>query len=261
MSARLLAVEHLSKTYDDPGQHVRALHDVTFAVREGEFVSLLGPSGSGKSTLLRIAAGLIQPDAGGMHFAGEVIVAPRPEIALVFQSAPLMPWRTVRENLLLPLEIRGQVGAVGRARVEEMLALMGLVEFADAWPRQLSGGMAQRVALARTLMLRPRLLLLDEPFGALDALTRERLNMELLRLQQQNGLTVLMVTHNIAEAVLLSHRVLVLSHRPGTLVADLPIDLPTPRTLAMTGEAHFAELTLQVRNRIGESIPGLVATV
>lgn len=249
----MLTVAHLSKTFDDPTQRVRALHDVSFTVREGEFVCLLGPSGSGKSTLLRIAAGLTAADSGEMRFDGEPIVAPRPEIALVFQSAPLMPWRTVRENLLLPLEVKGTLDAGGMDRADALLALTGLSEFANAWPRQLSGGMAQRVALARTLMLRPRLLLLDEPFGALDALTRERLNLELLRLQAENELTVLMVTHNIGEAVLLSDRILVLSHRPGTLVADLAIDLPRPRTLQQTGTAHFAELTLRVRNQIGES--------
>jgi len=252
MTIALLSVERVSKTFTDPGQRLHALRDVSFHVNEREFVSLLGPSGSGKSTLLRIAAGLIEADGGEMRFDGEVITMPRPEIALAFQSAPLMPWRTVRENLRLPLEVQGTPTAGGERRVDELLALVGLGEFADAWPRQLSGGMAQRVALARTLMLHPRLLLMDEPFGALDALTRERLNMELLRLQQQQGLTVLMVTHNIAEAVLLSDRILVLSHRPGTVVANLPIDLPRPRTLEQTGSAHFAELTLQVRKQIGE---------
>lgn len=252
MSTPLLSVERISKTFSDPGRRLHALNRVTFTVDEGEFVSLLGPSGSGKSTLLRIAAGLIASDGGEMRLDGTAIAEPRPEIALAFQSAPLMPWRTVRENLRLPLEVKGTASADGEARVDELLALVGLGEFADAWPRQLSGGMAQRVALARTLILRPRLLLMDEPFGALDALTRERLNMELLRLQQQNGLTVLMVTHNIAEAVLLSDRILILSHRPGTLLADIPIDLPRPRSLEQTGSAHFAELTLLVRNQIGD---------
>jgi NitT/TauT family transport system ATP-binding protein len=252
MTVPLLSVERVSMTFTDPGQRLHALHEVTFAVQESEFVSLLGPSGSGKSTLLRIAAGLIKPDSGEMRFAGEPVVQPRPEIALAFQSAPLMPWRTVRENLRLPLEVKGALTAEAEKRVDDLLSLVGLSDFADTWPRQLSGGMAQRVALARTLILRPRLLLMDEPFGALDALTRERLNMELLRLQQQHGLTVLMVTHNIAEAVLLSDRILILSHRPGTLVADLPIDLPRPRSLAQTGTAEFAALTLRVRNQIGD---------
>lgn len=246
----ILRVENLSKSFDDPSQRVRALHNLTFSIEEGEFVCLLGPSGSGKSTLLRMIAGLVQADSGEMYLRDEAIAQPRREIALVFQTPTLMPWRTVLENVLLPAQVQGGVDDAAASRAHDLLALMGLSEFAGALPRQLSGGMAQRAALARTLMLDPQVLLLDEPFGALDAMTRERLNLELLRLHEEEGRTMLMVTHDIAEAVLLADRVLLLSHRPGTLVADLRIPLARPRTLEMTGTAEFAALTLEVRKRL-----------
>lgn len=245
--SEILSVEHLSKSFDDPSQRVRALHDLSFSIAQGEFVCLLGPSGSGKSTLLRMLAGLVEPDDGVMQLRDEPIVQPRREIALVFQSPTLMPWRTVLENVLLPAQVQGGVDTAAATRAYDLLNLMGLSDFAGAWPRQLSGGMAQRAALARTLMLDPEVLLLDEPFGALDAMTRERLNLELLRLHEQEGRTMLMVTHDIAEAVLLADRVLLLSHRPGTLVADVSIPLPRPRTVELTGAPEFAALTLEVR--------------
>lgn len=257
-AAAILRVEQVSKSYDAANARVRALAAVSFQVRAGEFVCLLGPSGSGKSTLLRIIAGLIPADHGRVLFEGSVVSEPRREIGFVFQRTNLMPWRTVLENVLLPLQLGGPVGEEERRHAAAILDLVGLHGFHHAYPRQLSGGMSQRVVLARTLIHEPRLLLLDEPFGALDALTRERLNLELLRVLQSNQRTAVMVTHSIPEAVFLADRVLLLSQRPGQLVADVPIPLPRPRTLAQTGTELFARLTLEVRRSIGEleSEPG-----
>ena len=251
-AAPVLRVEQVSKSYDAANARVRALTNVSFQAQAGDFVCLLGPSGSGKSTLLRIIAGLIRPDHGRVLFEGSTIEEPRREIGFVFQSTNLMPWRTVLDNVLLPLQLAGRTGEAERRRAAEMLDLVGLHGFHHAFPRQLSGGMSQRVVLARTLIHEPRLLLLDEPFGALDALTRERLNLELLRVLHQHRRTAVMVTHSIPEAVFLADRVLVLSQRPGRLIADVPIALPRPRTLSQTGTELFARLTLEVRRTIGE---------
>ncbi len=246
----LLVVDGISKAFDG-SQRVRALQRVSFAVARGEIVCLVGPSGSGKSTLLRIIAGLTQPDTGSIRLDGEAITGPHPTVGMVFQRTNLMPWRTVLENVLLPVEVAQ--GKVPEARRDEALAtlqLVGLAEFAHAYPKQLSGGMAQRAVLARTLLQAPQLLLLDEPFGALDALTRERMNSELLRLQAVQRQTVLMVTHSINEAVFLADRVLVLSARPGKLVGEIAVDLPRPRELAVMGTSQYAELTQRVRSYI-----------
>lgn len=257
--APLLTVEEITRSYDAQNAAVRALGGVSFQIERGAFVCLLGPSGSGKSTLLRIVAGLLAPDSGRVLFGGAPLTEPHVDIGFVFQSTNLMPWRTVIENVLLPLEVAGLPAVQRPAATDRAVALldrMGLQGFYHAWPHQLSGGMSQRVVLARTLIHEPRLLLLDEPFGALDALTRERLNLELLRIHQQGehvgGRTVLMVTHSIPEAVFLADRVLILTERPGRLAADIAIDLPRPRTLAMTGSEHFARLTLDIRRSIAE---------
>jgi NitT/TauT family transport system ATP-binding protein len=230
------------------------LQSITCTVNEGELVALLGPSGSGKSTLLRIMAGLLPSDEGQVWFQGEALTEPHAEIGFVFQKTNLMPWRTVIQNVLLPVEVQqGHLEPSDRRAATHLLALVGLTGFEHVYPSQLSGGMSQRVALARALLQRPRLLLMDEPFGALDALTRERLNFELLRLHATEARTIVLVTHDIAEAVLLADRVLVLSERPGRLVADLAIDLPRPRQIAHLATPRFAELVLSVRRWLGES--------
>jgi NitT/TauT family transport system ATP-binding protein len=248
----LLTVEQVSKTFPGKVRAVPALQSVTFQVTAGEFVCLLGPSGSGKSTLLRIVGGLLAADSGHVTFQGRPLSEPQREIGFVFQSTNLMPWRTALDNVLLPQEVQqGSVDAAMRKAAMDLLALVGLQGFEHAYPQTLSGGMRQRVVLARTLLQRPQLLLMDEPFGALDALTRERLNLELLRIHQQERMTVLMVTHSIAEAVLLADRVLVMSERPGRLVADVAVSLPRPRQLEMTATAEFGRLTLAIRRWIG----------
>jgi NitT/TauT family transport system ATP-binding protein len=250
-SQPLLIVENVSKTFTDGPQPLAVLQPVSFRVADGEFVCLLGPSGSGKSTLLRIIGGLVAAHGGKLWFDGEPLTEPRPDIGFVFQKTNLMPWRTVLENVLLPLEIQQKkVSEQDRAQALDLLELMGLRGFEQAYPRQLSGGMNQRVVLARTLIHKPRLLLMDEPFGQLDALTRERLNLELLRLQAVQNKTVLMVTHSINEAVFLADRVLVMSDRPGRIVAQVVIDLPRPRDLGMLGTPQFAALAAEVRGHI-----------
>jgi NitT/TauT family transport system ATP-binding protein len=248
----LLQVDAIHKTFRDNKRALTVLDPISFTVADGEFVCLLGPSGSGKSTLLRIIGGLLPPDGGTLHFDGQPLSAPRPDIGFVFQKTNLMPWRSVLDNILLPLEIQQKgVTDADRTRAHELLMLMGLEGFEHAWPRELSGGMNQRVVLARTLIHNPRLLLMDEPFGQLDALTRERLNLELLRLQALQRKTILMVTHSINEAVFLADRVLIMSERPGRLTAAVPINLPRPRDLSLLATPQFTALAAQVRHQIG----------
>jgi NitT/TauT family transport system ATP-binding protein len=257
MTGSLLVLDSVSKAFVDGPRPVQALEPVSFSVDDGEFVCLLGPSGSGKSTLLRMVGGLLAPDSGKIWLDGAPVTGPRPEIGFVFQKTNLMPWRTVLQNVLLPVEIQQRkVTDADRQQAHALLELMGLTGFDDAYPRQLSGGMNQRVVLARALMQNPRLLLMDEPFGQLDALTRERLNLELLRLHSLQAKTILMVTHSINEAVFLADRVLVLSERPGRLVAQFPIDLARPRSVAMLATEHFGRLTARVRSAISEVVNG-----
>jgi NitT/TauT family transport system ATP-binding protein len=249
----VFVADNISKEFADGHRPIQALLPVSFHVQASEVVCLVGPSGSGKSTLLRIMGGLIEPDSGAMWFDGQLHRAPNTAIGFVFQKTNLMPWRTVLQNVLLPIEIQqGKVTDNDRSSAEVMIATMGLKDFEHAYPRQLSGGMNQRVVLARTLLQKPRLLLMDEPFGQLDALTRERLNLELLRVQTAERVTIFMVTHSITEAVLLADRVFVLSERPGRLIAQVPVQLPRPRTLAMTSTPAFGEIAMQVRALIGE---------
>ncbi|HRW50052.1 MAG TPA: ABC transporter ATP-binding protein [Caldilinea sp.] len=252
--APLFVAEGISKRFADGPRPIQALQPVSFRLAEGEFVCLVGPSGSGKSTLLRIMGGLVPADSGAMWFAGAPHNAPDTQIGFVFQKTNLMPWRTVLQNTLLPTEIQQKKVTKGdQQRAVALLDTMGLADFEHAYPRQLSGGMNQRVVLARALMQQPRLLLMDEPFGQLDALTRERLNLELLRLFAEQRFTVFMVTHSITEAVLLADRVFVLSERPGRLIAQIAVPLPRPRRLDMINTATFGEIAMQVRANIGEA--------
>ena len=250
----LFVAEGISKRFADGPRPIQALQPVSFRLAEGEFVCLVGPSGSGKSTLLRIMGGLVPADGGAMWFAGAPHNAPDTQIGFVFQKTNLMPWRTVLQNTPLPTEIQQKKVTKGdQQRAVALLDTMGLADFEHAYPRQLSGGMNQRVVLARALMQQPRLLLMDEPFGQLDALTRERLNLELLRLFAEQRFTVFMVTHSITEAVLLADRVFVLSERPGRLIAQIGVPLPRPRRLDMINTATFGEIAMQVRANIGEA--------
>ncbi len=247
----VLEANGVRMTFYDPGRAgILALDEMSVLVAEGEFLAIVGPSGCGKSTLLRLLSGLLRPIAGQVSFRGRPLTAPRREIGLVFQRANLMPWRTVLSNILLPLEVAGVAQAEMLERAQALVALVGLEGFADAFPHQLSGGMQQRVALARALVHEPSVLLLDEPFGSLDALTRERMNAELLRIWALNRPTVVMVTHSIPEATLLADRVLVMTPRPGQVRAEFPVALPRPRQMALTLEPEFLRLTRAIRAEI-----------
>jgi NitT/TauT family transport system ATP-binding protein len=212
-----------------------------------EIVAIVGPNGSGKSTLLRILGGLLPPTSGRVEVAGRQVLGPDPRVGFVFQEPRLLPWRSARDNVALPLELVGQPPSERRTRADELLALVGITGFPDARPAQLSGGMRQRVALARALALDPAVLLMDEPFSALDALTRERLNVEVLRLWERTRTTTIVVTHSIPEAVFLADRVLVLSPRPAHVAAEIPIELPAPRSLGTLGSPAFAAYAAEVR--------------
>ncbi len=242
----ILSVHDLSITFPDSNGGLHALRDVSFEVCPQEFICVLGPSGSGKSTLLRVLAGLLTPTRGQVDFAD----GGKPRIGMVFQQSNLMPWRTAIANITLPLEVQGIKAEEAQARAQEMIELVGLQGFEQSWPRDLSGGMAQRVAIGRALIHDPDLLLLDEPFGSLDALTRERMWTELSRIWQKQRKTVVMVTHSISESLFLADRVLVLSQRPGTLKLDLKVDLPRPREDDIRYTAHFGKLAHKLREAI-----------
>ena len=243
----VLTVRELSAVFPDNNGGLRALDRVSFEICPREFVCVLGPSGSGKSTLLRILAGLLPPTHGNVVFLN----GQQPKIGMVFQQANLMPWRTVIQNLTLPLELAGISQDEASNKAKELMELVGLDGFEDYWPRDLSGGMAQRVAIARALIHDPDLLLLDEPFGSLDALTRERMWTELSNVWQARQKTVLMVTHSISEALFLADRVLVLTQRPGTVKLDLPVDLPRPRRDEMRYTPGFGKLAKRIKDAIG----------
>jgi NitT/TauT family transport system ATP-binding protein len=240
-----LSVHNLEVTYSDASGVVHALHDLSFSLAPNEFVSLIGPSGSGKSTLLRVLAGLVPPNSGSFQFSHS-----QPKVGLVFQKANLMPWRRVIDNIGLPLELQDTPRQIIEERARELIKLVSLEGFERAYPRDLSGGMAQRVAIARSLMQDPDMLLLDEPFGSLDDLTRERMGDELLHIWQARRKTVLMVTHSITEAIYLSDRVMVLSPRPGMIKLSLPIDLPRPRQPEMRYLPEFSLLSQTLRESL-----------
>lgn len=250
VSEPILQIKHLSTIFPDGNNGLHALDDISFSVDAEQFVSVLGPSGSGKTTLLRILAGLLPPTQGEVLFGNSSLKAPRHGVGMVFQKANLMPWRTVLENILLPLEIQHLPHAVALAKAQALVELVGLAGFEASLPRDLSGGMAQRVAIARALIHEPDLLLLDEPFGSLDALTRERMGSELTRIWQARRKTVIMVTHSISEALFLADRVLVLSPRPGRLRLDLTVDLPRPREEDIRYTPAFSVLARQIRAAI-----------
>lgn len=228
------------------------LHAINAEIREHEFVSILGPSGCGKSTLLRLIAGLVSFDSGEIALFDRPVREPASDVGFVFQTSNLLPWLNVRDNLLLGVNLDHNASSPSGIEVAALVATLGLTGFEESHPHQLSGGMRQRVAIGQALIRNPQVLLMDEPFGALDALTRDRLNMELLRIWQRDKKTVVLVTHSIAEAVLLSDRVLVMSERPGTIIEDVQIDLPRPRDPTRTREDQaFGDFVVRLSRLMG----------
>jgi NitT/TauT family transport system ATP-binding protein len=243
----LIEIDRVAKTYAAvDGVPVRAVDSVTCSIKPGEFISILGPSGCGKSTLLMMIAGLLRPTEGQIRFNGTVVSEPLRDFGIVFQDPVLFPWRNVQQNVELPGEIVGMVRKDRQTVARDMIRLVGLSGFESKFPNELSGGMQQRVAIGRALSLNPSLLLMDEPFGALDAMTREQMNLEIQRISLQAGATVIFVTHSIAEAAFLSDRVFVMSGRPSTVREIVEIDIPRPRGIDLLSSdrlgAHIAHL-------------------
>ena len=237
----MLEVRGLGVTYASSRGAFKAVESFDLSVRQGEFVSVLGPSGCGKSTMLSIMAGLLKATAGDVRIAGTPVIGPRRDVGVVFQQANLLPWKSVIDNILLPIVAMRLPVAQYRQRAEELLAFVNLSKFRDHYPHELSGGMQQRVGIARALVHDPKLLLMDEPFAALDAMTRERMGMEMQHVWSGTDKTVLFITHSIPEAVILSDRVVVMSPVPGRVVEEVPIDLERPRTVETMARPRFAE--------------------
>jgi len=242
----------LSKSFDTAYGRLEAVRRINLVFEPGEFVCIVGPSGCGKSTLLQLLGGLLTPTSGEVLLTGRPLRKPPPDISIVFQKPNLMPWRTVLKNVLLPAEIQSLPAEEAKKRADQALALVGLTAFARAYPKALSRGMEQRTSLARALMQDPSILLLDEPFGSLDALTRERLNREILSLWRKRNLTAVMVTHDIREAVFLADRVVVLSPRPAVIYKEFSIDLPRSRPEGIEYSEHFGALAYEIRQAIRE---------
>jgi NitT/TauT family transport system ATP-binding protein len=244
-----VSVAALRKRYDD----LEAIREVSFDVAAGEFLSVLGPSGCGKSTLLMMIAGIVRPSGGAIRVLDAPVTGPRREVGVVFQSPVLLPWRSVLQNVLFPIELQKLPRAKYAPRARELLRMAKIEEFAGHLPRQLSGGMRQRVAICRALVHDPSILLMDEPFSALDAITRDEMGVELLRIWQAHRKTVVFVTHSIREAAFLSDRVLVMGRRPATIVDEVAIDLPRPREIAMTEDEGFNRIVRHLRQAIEAS--------
>jgi NitT/TauT family transport system ATP-binding protein len=249
IAADAVVCERITVRFTTERGTVTALQDIDLSIPAGSFLTLLGPSGCGKSTLLRVIADLIEPSSGRIAVLGDVpsVARQRREIGFVFQDAALLPWRTAMENVTLPLEVGGGRALPGARSPHELLKLVGLAGWEEAYPHELSGGMRQRVAIARALVSGPRLLLMDEPFGALDEITRDRLNEELLEVWRSTGTTIVFVTHSIYEAAFLGEKVLLLAARPGRVRELVPVTLPTPRRLAMRETPEFVTLAGHLR--------------
>ena len=243
----LIRVDRVAKTYVTADGPVESLKPLSFEIHEGEFMSVVGPSGCGKSTLLKLIAGLLPASGGEIVLNGRRVAGPPDNVGIVFQSPVLLAWRSVIDNVMLQIELRGLDRRAYGVKAKALLHMVGLAEFERKYPWQLSGGMQQRASIARALVHDPAVLLMDEPFGALDAMTREKMNLELQRIWAETKKTVLFITHSIPESIFLSDRILVMSERPGRIAAIYDVPLPRPRSLSMMGTADFAALAEKVR--------------
>lgn len=250
----MIKITNVSQIFEAQSGSVQALQDINLTIEDGEFIAIVGRSGCGKSTLLRIIAGLLRPTSGQVSIDGSEVLRPRRDVALMFQRPALLPWRSVLDNVLLPAEFAGERKSACKTRARELLDMAGLAEFHRRRPHELSGGMQQRVALCRSLILQPRVMLMDEPFSALDALTRSELAVELQRIHMENRSTIVLVTHSIEEAVLLADRVVVCSPRPGRIRKILDIEIPRPRSLGHG--AHMDQVA-----EVGAELHELLMTV
>jgi len=248
----VIEIKGVSKTYKTQDGEVPSLRPLDFDVHEAEFLVVVGPSGCGKSTLLKLIAGLLPPSEGEIRVEGRIVTSPHRDVGIVFQSALLLPWRRVLENVMMPVEVKGLPIDEYRQRALALLKMVGLDGFERKYPWQLSGGMQQRAAICRALVHDPKIVLMDEPFGALDAMTRERMNVELQRIQRETQKTVLLITHSIPEAVFLADRVMVMTARPGQIEAVYDVTLPRPRSLDMMADPRFVELTQTVRRHFND---------
>ncbi len=246
-----IEIDRVTKTFASDAGDITALADIDFAIAPREFMGIVGPSGCGKSTLLRCIGGLIAPSGGEVRIGGEAVVAPDRRIGYVFQKAVLLPWRRVLDNVMLPFEVMRRPTDDDRSKAQEVLEMVGLSEYLQHRPGELSGGMQQRVSVARALAVEPSILLMDEPFGALDAQTRDQMNLELLRIWQESQTTVVFVTHDIGEALFLSDRVMVMSARPGQVQDVIDVDLPRPRTFEQVeADQRFWSLRQRIREQL-----------
>ncbi|CAL8967907.1 ATP-binding cassette domain-containing protein [Rhodoplanes serenus] len=250
----MIEITRVAKTYRTRDGEIPSLRPIDLAIADGEFVVVVGPSGCGKTTLLRMIAGLMAPSEGEIRVGDRIVTSPHSDVGIVFQSALLLPWRTVLANVMMPVEVKGLPIEQYRPRAEALLKMAGLAGFESKHPWQLSGGMQQRVAICRALVHDPKILLMDEPFGALDAMTRERMNAELQRIQLETRKTALLITHSIPEAVFLADRIVVLSERPGGIAAIYTVPLERPRQLDVLGKPGFIELTQTIRKHFNAQI-------
>ena len=254
----LVRISALEKVYQTHSRdNVHALHDIHLEVSQGEFITIVGPSGCGKSTLLKILAGILDKTSGQVQIAGVNLEGPNRDLGVVFQSPVLLPWKSVIENILVPARVQMLGMTRARKRARDLLKLVGLLDFENCYPRELSGGMQQRVGICRALVHEPKFLLMDEPFGALDAMTREQMNLELLRIWKEQDATILLVTHSIPEAIFLANRVVVMSPRPGRIAEVMTVDLPSPRVLEVFNTEQFGQHVASIRRHFHSKGGGL----
>jgi NitT/TauT family transport system ATP-binding protein len=252
----VIEISGVSKTYRTRDGEVPSLRPIDFNVRDGEFLVVVGPSGCGKTTLLKMLAGLLPPSSGEIRIEGHTITKPHSGVGIVFQTAMLLPWRSVFNNVMMPVEVKKLRRDIYKKRAQALLDMVGLQGFEKKFPWQLSGGMQQRVSICRALVHDPKIVLMDEPFGALDAMTRERMNVELQRIQRETSKTVLLITHSIPEAVFLADRILVMTERPGSIAAIYDVPLERPRTLDVLADPVFIELSQTIRRHFNAQTDG-----